>query len=316
MKALSMCVLMSVAICAGQQVPWATFQPTPAPVQQMTNATVVQMVQAKISPDLIILAISKCEPHFLLDPGNGRYMLQMGVTDEMYKAMAARQIGKPIPGYTQAPAVAAPAAMASAVAAPAAMAPAVAAPQPGYIQPAAPQTAPPDNHSISKLSDGDVFFGFSYASADFNGLVPRQNMIGWETSSAFAFKKWRTTKLSAEGTANGFYDTQNSYWASLHNYTFAGGLRVDSGPVFVHYLVGVSHLTASSTAYEVSASQNALAMVIGGGFQFKVAGPLAFRTSVDYIMTRHDVFAPDTQNNFRMSAGLVFSVGGNGGHKL
>ena len=174
-KALSMCVLMSVAICAGQQVPWATFQPTPAPVQQMTNATVVQMVQAKISPDLIILAISKCEPHFLLDPGNGRYMLQMGVTDEIYKAMAARQIGKPIPGYTQAPAVAAPAAMTSAVAAQAAM-----APQLGYIQPTVPQTAPPNDHSISKLSDGDVFFGFSYASADFNGLVPRQNMIGWD----------------------------------------------------------------------------------------------------------------------------------------
>jgi hypothetical protein len=308
LKAPLMFLFLCVA-AVGQRAPWATFEPSAAPLQ-MTNATVVQMVQAKISPDLVILAISKCEPHFSLTPGATNYMLASGVTDEIFKAMALKQLGRPIPGYTEPSTV-------LGVAARPLMAPAMSAAQPAFIQPVPPlNTLSTNEHPMSKLSDGDVFFGFSYASADFNGLVPRQNMIGFESSSAVAFKKWTNVKLSAEGSASGFYDTQNTYWASLHNYTFAGGLRVDNGPVFVHYLVGVSHLTASSTAYEVSASQNALAMVIGGGFQFKVAGPLAFRTSVDYIMTRHDVFAPDTQNNFRVSAGLVFRVGGSGGNKL
>ena len=84
-------------------------QPVVEPGQKMTNATVVQMMQAKISPDLIILSISKCEPHFQLDPANAQYMLQIGVTEEIYKAMAARQMGQPIPGFTQPSATTAPA---------------------------------------------------------------------------------------------------------------------------------------------------------------------------------------------------------------
>jgi hypothetical protein len=47
---------------------------------QMTNADVLQMVRGKISPDVIILAISKCEPHFQLDLANVDFMLRNGVT--------------------------------------------------------------------------------------------------------------------------------------------------------------------------------------------------------------------------------------------
>jgi len=97
LTAKSLCVLLlSSAAAFGQQ---------PAPVPQtMTDATVVQMVQQKIAPDLIILAISKCtNPRFALDPGSTQYMVQMGVTDEIFKAMAARQMGQPIPGYTPNP---------------------------------------------------------------------------------------------------------------------------------------------------------------------------------------------------------------------
>ena len=70
----------------------------------MTDATVVQMVQAKISPDLIILAITKCNPKFALDPGSTQYMTQVGVTDEILRAMAAKQNGQPIPGVDTVPA--------------------------------------------------------------------------------------------------------------------------------------------------------------------------------------------------------------------
>jgi hypothetical protein len=88
------CVFLLLCLAAvGQQA-----QP-----QQMTNATVVQMVQGKISADLIILAISKCEPHFQLEPGNTDLMSQMGVPPEIFKAMSAKQNGQPIPGVQQPP---------------------------------------------------------------------------------------------------------------------------------------------------------------------------------------------------------------------
>src|SRR5450755_642015 len=93
--------LMGAAIGAGQHAPSTGVQPAAEPVQRMTNATVVQMVQAKISPDLIIMAISKCEPHFQLDPSNAQYMLQKGVTEDIYSAMAARQMRQPVPESTQ-----------------------------------------------------------------------------------------------------------------------------------------------------------------------------------------------------------------------
>jgi hypothetical protein len=85
---------MGAAFCVAQ----TASQPAVEPGQKMTDATVVQMVQQKIAPDLIILAISKCTPAFQLDPASTQYMLQMGVSNEIFKAMAAKQMGQAIPG--------------------------------------------------------------------------------------------------------------------------------------------------------------------------------------------------------------------------
>lgn len=68
--------------------------------ETLTDAKIIQMVQSKMSPDLIILAISKCNPNFALDPASTQYMMQHGVSDEIFKAMAAKQSGQPIQGYT------------------------------------------------------------------------------------------------------------------------------------------------------------------------------------------------------------------------
>ena len=68
-------------------------QPKPEP---MTDATVLQMLKASVSQDVIILAISKCEPHFSLIPAVTSVLLDAGMTDQVYKAMAARQAGKPV----------------------------------------------------------------------------------------------------------------------------------------------------------------------------------------------------------------------------
>jgi hypothetical protein len=81
------------AFGSGQQ------QPPQPPT--LTDAKIVQMVQSKMSADLIILEVSKCTPNFALDPASLQYMTQNGVSDDIIKAMAARQNGQPIPGQEQ-----------------------------------------------------------------------------------------------------------------------------------------------------------------------------------------------------------------------
>ena len=64
--------------------------------QPMTVIDVVRMVQTSTSPDLIILAIAKSEPHFDLTPSTANSMFALGVTRNMYIAMAERQAGKAV----------------------------------------------------------------------------------------------------------------------------------------------------------------------------------------------------------------------------
>ena len=52
-------------------------QPKPEP---MTETTVYQMLKANVSPEVIILAISKCEPHFSLMPAVTNVLLDAGMT--------------------------------------------------------------------------------------------------------------------------------------------------------------------------------------------------------------------------------------------
>jgi C-terminal processing protease CtpA/Prc len=64
-------------------------------------------------------------------------------------------------------------------------------------------------------------------------------------------------------------------------------------------------------------SQDSFAGAFGGGVQIPVAPRWAVRASADYVLTRHNIFklvdpflSNYTQNNYRVSAGIVFSFGG------
>src|SRR6202035_944953 len=69
------------------------------------------------------------------------------------------------------------------------------------------------------------------------------------------------------------------------------------------------HLTASASGF--SESQDGVAGLAGGGIQWKVSGPWSVRGSADYVFTRHNIFGGPsvTQNNYRASAGIVYSFG-------
>lgn len=74
-------------------------------------------------------------------------------------------------------------------------------------------------------------------------------------------------------------------------------------------MFGGDHLTGSAQGY--SASQDSMAGLAGGDMQWKVSGPWSVRASVDYACTRHNIFGGPsvTQNNYRASAGIVYSLG-------
>ena len=73
----------------------------------MNNTDIVKMVQSGITNDAILAAINGCEPHFGLTPGETLWLSRSGVSDDLIKAMAARQHGTPLP----VPVVPAPAAV-------------------------------------------------------------------------------------------------------------------------------------------------------------------------------------------------------------
>uniref|UniRef100_Q01WN6 Uncharacterized protein n=1 Tax=Solibacter usitatus (strain Ellin6076) TaxID=234267 RepID=Q01WN6_SOLUE len=64
---------------------------------------------------------------------------------------------------------------------------------------------------------------------------------------------------------------------------------------------------------QVSATQTAFAMAVGGGLDWRIGKRISFRPiSVDYVLTRFPSFLTgnsDTQNSIRASAGFTFTFG-------
>jgi opacity protein-like surface antigen len=120
-----------------------------------------------------------------------------------------------------------------------------------------------------------------------------------------------TTWLAGEANVAGYYktiDILNVGTFAFHDYAMMGGPRFNIRKAFFHGLVGVDHLTGSTNFYTASASSsdNALAGAAGGGVQWNVSRQLALRTSADYVLSR---FGGLTQNNFRVTLGIVFEAG-------
>jgi hypothetical protein len=79
--------------------------------------------------------------------------------------------------------------------------------------------------------------------------------------------------------------------------------------MFFHALLGIDHLSGSGSGF--SNSDNSFAAAIGGGVQWNVSRYFALRTSVDYLLTHHNIFGGPAaqQNNLRASVGVVYRFG-------
>lgn len=193
-------------------------------------------------------------------------------------------------------------------------APAVPAPAPAVEtsftsgeKPVRAMTAGPFFGSVAPRAE--ISAGYSYLNLDLVGMagIPRQSANGFESSATMGFNRW----LAAEGAFNWDYKGNPLSVATFYDYNAMAGPRVTIRPFFVHALFGIDRLTASLNGTPTY-SQNSIAGAIGGGGEWKIAPHWAVFSSVDYVLTLHSVpgYPTINQNNIRISAGVVFRIGG------
>jgi opacity protein-like surface antigen len=178
----------------------------------------------------------------------------------------------------------------------------------------------------------EVFTGYSFMSAGFpfstdpaagNGSGV---LNGWNFSAAVNANRWigvvadfggyygSVTKGTTFKPANCVLCTSD-FTATLHNmHTFTAGpqlsIRQDSVTVFAHALFGGAHiredLGINISPPATSISSTNFAFLVGGGADIALSQRFALRIQPDYLKTE---ILGRKQNNFRVSAGLVFRFG-------
>ena len=155
----------------------------------------------------------------------------------------------------------------------------------------------------------DIFAGYSYLQAN-PGVTGNDSfhLHGGSASIAYNF----TTSLSAVADFGGYNignvpvthanGTLSSYLFGPR-YSFRHFRKITP---FGQVLFGDAH--ADSKVFNTSGSQNAFAMAVGGGVDYKLFNHIAIRpVQADYFLTRFNVgtTGTQTQNNLRLSTGFV-----------
>jgi hypothetical protein len=148
--------------------------------------------------------------------------------------------------------------------------------------------------SAARAQKLQLFGGYSYFRQD--NPAGKANLNGWEVSGAL---KGRVLGFAAD--FSGHYGSPFGPSTSLQTYLFGPQLSLPL-PIFspyVHALVGGARESSGGI------SDTAFATAIGGGIDTHIAPFFSYRLfQVDYLATR---FGGSTQNNLRVSTGLVFN---------
>lgn len=165
-------------------------------------------------------------------------------------------------------------------------------------------------------TSGNVYLGYSFENTNWSGLdssLSRPNLHGWEGSlegkvfphigivADFSqhFGSQSFTELTPVG--GGGPVTVN---VTGHGFEMLFGPRL-SIPIgnftpFAEAMFGVAHITNGGDI--PSSSNTSFATALGGGLDFKIIRPIAWRVEGDYLQTR---FYSTTQNALRLSTGVV-----------
>jgi len=159
---------------------------------------------------------------------------------------------------------------------------------------------------------GNVFFGYSYENASsslFPSDLSRPNLQGWEAS----LEGRVIPAFGIVADFSGHYGSQNlteitpegpfSVNVTEHEEEVMFGPRF-SIPVgkfrpFAEFEFGVAHISTNNGF----GSDTSFANAIGGGLDYRIIRPIAWRFQGDYVFTR---FFGTSQNNVRLSTGIVF----------
>jgi opacity protein-like surface antigen len=160
-------------------------------------------------------------------------------------------------------------------------------------------------------TSGNVFFGYSFYNTDLSS-IDRANTNGWEASVEGKVIPF----LGFVADFDSHYGSQNfpaacpvvgvgvvcTFNASVTERNFLFGPRVSASVgkfrPFAEALFGVSHVNVNNGGN----SDTSFGTAIGGGLDYKIIRPVAWRFQGDYVQTR---FFGATQNNVRISTGLV-----------
>ena len=162
-------------------------------------------------------------------------------------------------------------------------------------------------------TSGNVFFGYSYLNS--NSLVDlsqRSSLNGWEASLEGKIIPWvgivadfsrhygSESGVNAVGTCAIMVTCSPlNVNTNIQNYLFGSRVSVSVGKVrpFAEALFGAAHFSADQ-----GGSDTSFATALGGGLDYKIIRPVAWRFQGDYVQTR---FFGATQNDVRLSTGIV-----------
>lgn len=143
----------------------------------------------------------------------------------------------------------------------------------------------------------EVFGGYSYLRVNPGSGVPGQNFNGGSGSVSFNPNSW----LGIVADVGVYHASIEGTGFNVVSYTFGPKLayrKNEKVTPFAQVLLGGAHISASGE------SENGFAMALGGGFDWNATTHVGVRVvQAEYVMTR---FSSDTQNNARISAGVVF----------
>jgi len=161
-------------------------------------------------------------------------------------------------------------------------------------------------------TSGNVFFGYSYYNTNLSS-IDRANTNGWDGS--LEGKVFPHIGIVAD--ISGHYGSQNftgcavggsggggscsfNENVSVHNVLFGPRVSASIGRIrpFAEVMIGVGHVNAGDFGSDTS-----FASAIGGGIDYKLFKPIAWRFEGDYV---HTSFFGAGQNNVQLSTGIVF----------
>jgi len=157
-----------------------------------------------------------------------------------------------------------------------------------------------------QVPKGNVFFGYSYERTP---VVSDDtfNANGWDASLEGKIIPLLGLVVDVDGHYGSHtYDCPGAGCpinadVAEHNVLFGPRVSFQSSSFrpFAEVLIGAGHVSRSNG---VSDSDTSFANAVGGGLDYRVAGPVSLRGQLDWIETR---FYGNTQNGVRFSTGIA-----------